>query len=56
MDAWLKPPAYTGKPPMLLTSPAMAERLKTEPEITVPDKSVLSLRITGAEGAGAVLP
>jgi uncharacterized protein (TIGR02302 family) len=49
MDAWLKPPAYTGKPPMLLTSPAMAERLKTEPEITVPDKSVLSLRITGAK-------
>lgn len=49
MDAWLKPPAYTGKPPMLLTSPAMAERLKIEPEITVPDKSVLSLRITGAK-------
>lgn len=49
MDAWLKPPAYTGKPPVLLTSPAMAERLKSEPEITVPEKSVLSLRITGAE-------
>jgi hypothetical protein len=49
MDAWLKPPSYTGKPPILLTSPAMAERLRTEPEITVPDKSVLSLRITGAE-------
>ena len=49
MDAWLKPPAYTAKPPMLLTSPAMAERLKLEPEITVPDKSVLSLRITGAK-------
>lgn len=49
MDAWLKPPAYTGKPPVLLTSPAMAERLKAEPEINVPDKSVLSIRITGAE-------
>jgi uncharacterized protein (TIGR02302 family) len=48
MDAWLKPPAYTAKPPVLLTSPAMAERLKVEPEINVPDKSVLSIRITGA--------
>lgn len=49
MDAWLKPPAYTGKPPMLLTSQAMTGRLKTEPEINVPDNSVLSLRITGAK-------
>jgi uncharacterized protein (TIGR02302 family) len=48
LDAWLKPPAYTGKPPLLLTSPAMAERLKTEPEIAVPEKSVLTLRMTGA--------
>jgi uncharacterized protein (TIGR02302 family) len=49
VDAWLKPPAYTGKPPVLLTSAAMAERLKAEPEITVPDTSVLSLRVTGAK-------
>ena len=49
MDAWLKPPAYTGKPPVLLTSQAMTERLKAEPEINVPDNSVLSLRITGAK-------
>jgi uncharacterized protein (TIGR02302 family) len=49
VDAWLKPPAYTGKPPVLLTSLAMQERLRTDPEITVPDKSVLSLRVTGAE-------
>jgi uncharacterized protein (TIGR02302 family) len=49
MDAWMKPPAYTGRPPLLLTSAAMAERLKAEPEIHVPDKSVLSLRITGAK-------
>jgi uncharacterized protein (TIGR02302 family) len=49
MDAWLKPPAYTARPPMLLTSPAMVQRLKAEPEISVPDKSVLSLRMTGAK-------
>jgi uncharacterized protein (TIGR02302 family) len=48
LDAWLKPPAYTGKPPVLLTSPAMTERLKTEPEIAAPEKSVLTLRIAGA--------
>lgn len=48
MDAWLKPPAYTGKPPMLLTSPAMQERLAREPDLTVPENAVLSLRITGA--------
>ncbi|MGL4591340.1 MAG: DUF4175 family protein, partial [Aestuariivirga sp.] len=36
MDAWLKPPAHTAKPPILLTSAAMVERLKAEPEILVP--------------------
>ncbi len=49
MDVWLKPPAYTAKPPVLLTSPAMTERLKAEPDITVPDKSILSLRVTGGQ-------
>ena len=49
LDAWLKPPAYTGKPPYLLTSAAMVERLKQEPEVQVPENSVLSLRITGAK-------
>lgn len=48
MDAWLKPPAYTGKTPFLLTSAAMVERLKQDSEIHVPENSVLSLRITGA--------
>jgi len=47
LDAWLKPPAYTGKPPLLLTSPAMIERLAAEPDIHVPEKSVLALRISG---------
>ena len=46
IDAWLKPPAYTAKPPLLLTSPAMIERLKTEPEIAVPENSTLALRIS----------
>jgi uncharacterized protein (TIGR02302 family) len=49
VDAWLKPPAYTGKTPVLLTSAAMTERLKQDPEISVPENSVLSLRVTGAK-------
>ena len=52
LDAWLKAPAYTGKPPLLLTSPAMKERLTREPDIAVPDKSVLTLRMTGAATPG----
>lgn len=49
MDAWLKPPGYTGKPPMLLTSPAMLERLATDPEILIPESSTLTLRVAGAK-------
>ncbi len=48
LDAWLKPPAYTGKPPVLLTSPAMAERLKVDPEIVTPENTSLTIRLTGA--------
>ena len=48
IDAWLKPPAYTGKPPLMLTSPAMLEKLAVEPEIVVPENAVLTLRLNGA--------
>ena len=48
LDAWLKPPAYTGKPPLLLTSAAEIERLKTDNEILVPENAVLTLRLDGA--------
>ena len=48
LDAWLKPPAYTGKPPLLLSSPAMVEKLKADNDLTVPEGSVLNLRVTGA--------
>ncbi|MEI8177672.1 TIGR02302 family protein [Aestuariivirga sp.] len=49
VDVWLRPPAYTGKPPFLLTSAAMAERLKQDPELHVPENAVMSLRITGGK-------
>lgn len=46
-DAWLKPPAYTGKPPLLLTSPAQLETLKREPVVTTPQGSHLVLHMQG---------
>ena len=48
LDAWLKPPAYTGKAPVMLTSPAMVERLAADPEILVPEDSVLALLLSSA--------
>lgn len=48
IDAWLRPPAYTGKPPLLLTSPAQREALKQNPVILVPAHSRLTLRVQGA--------
>ena len=49
LDAWLKPPAYTGKPPLLLTSPAQIEKLKTDSNIRIPENSGLVLRLDGAK-------
>ena len=49
LDAWLKPPAYTGKPPLLLTSPAQIEKLKTDSNILVAQNSGLVLRLDGAK-------
>lgn len=46
-DAWLKPPAYTGKAPVLLTSPAMIDKLRTDPEILTPENGILNLRVDG---------
>ncbi len=51
LDAWLKPPAYTGKAPLLLTSPAMVEKLKAQPEILTPENGVLNLRVQGTKDA-----
>jgi uncharacterized protein (TIGR02302 family) len=48
IDAWLKPPAYTGKAPMLLTSPAMKEKFATGAEVLVPENAAFTLRVNGA--------
>jgi uncharacterized protein (TIGR02302 family) len=49
VDAWLKPPSYTRKPPLLLTSKAMADKLEHDPEILAPENSVLNIRVVGAQ-------
>lgn len=46
IDAWVTPPAYTGKPPIFLTANAG----KDTPAISVPQGSELSLRVTGGPG------
>jgi uncharacterized protein (TIGR02302 family) len=48
LDAWLKPPSYTGKQPILLTSAAMRDKLSTSPEILIPENSSLSIRAVGS--------
>jgi uncharacterized protein (TIGR02302 family) len=49
IDAWLKPPSYTGKPPLLISSAAMREKLAGGADILVPENSTLTLRVEGAE-------
>ncbi len=46
IDAWVTPPAYTGKAPIFLTADANTDA----PVITVPAGSELSLRVTGGTG------
>ncbi len=48
LDAWLKPPTYTGQRPLLLTSPAQVLALKQNPQLTVPVNSQLTLRLNGS--------
>jgi uncharacterized protein (TIGR02302 family) len=49
LDAWLKPPAYTGRPPLLLTSPQMQAKLESGGVIEVPENAMLSLRLSGGD-------
>ncbi len=48
IDAWLRPPAYTGKPPLLLTSQAMREKLSSGVDVSIPENSSLTLHVQGA--------
>jgi len=46
IDAWVTPPAYTGKPPLFLT----ADANQAAATFTVPQGSDVSLRVTGGSG------
>lgn len=46
IDAWVTPPAYTGKPPIFLT----ADANQAIPTFSVPEGSDVSLRVTGGSG------
>ncbi len=55
IDAWLKPPAYTGKPPILLTSPAMTERFASGEPLQIPENAAFTVRVTGADKPSLVV-
>ena len=46
IDAWVTPPAYTGKAPVFLT----ADATQAAPVYTVPEGSDVALRVTGGSG------
>jgi len=52
LDAWVTPPSYTGKPPLMLAdgglTGARAQQERLQGSIEVPDKSVLIVRGSGA--------
>jgi uncharacterized protein (TIGR02302 family) len=49
VDAWITPPGYTGKPPILLTSEETMRRLAGKREIVVPENSALIVRFNNAK-------
>lgn len=49
LDAWITPPAYTGRPPVFLTSQKPGNQ-----SITVPESSILSVRFSGDGAKSAV--
>jgi uncharacterized protein (TIGR02302 family) len=48
LDAWITPPNYTGKAPVLLTSPETLRHLAETGEIVVPENSALIVRFNNA--------
>jgi uncharacterized protein (TIGR02302 family) len=48
VDAWIVPPSYTARPPVLLTGPAAERRLERDGEIAVPEASRLVVRLNNA--------
>ena len=47
IDAWVTPPLYTGKPPVILAGGFDGQSIR---QITTPEKSLLLVRVNGPEG------
>lgn len=52
IDAWVTPPAYTGKPPILLADGArsVAQTVGSDKAVEVPEHSILIIRASAASG------
>ena len=48
IDAWVTPPLYTAKPPIVLADGAGGQKIR---QLTTPEKSLLLIRINGRHGA-----
>jgi len=58
LDAWITPPAYTAKPPIMLADGGLSLAHLPEPgsgPLVVPDRSILIVRASGAGMRGLVL-
>jgi len=55
VDAWISPPAYTGRAPVLLTGEAQSARSGNGGEFLVPEGSALTVRINGARDGRVTL-
>jgi uncharacterized protein (TIGR02302 family) len=55
VDAWISPPAYTGRAPVLLTGETQSGRGGEDGEFLVPEGSSLTVRINGARDGRVTL-
>ncbi|WP_416797128.1 TIGR02302 family protein [Ciceribacter azotifigens] len=50
VDAWITPPAYTGRAPVFLTRRESGEDGGTPPAVSVPQHSRMTIRVSGGSG------
>jgi uncharacterized protein (TIGR02302 family) len=55
IDAWVAPPPYTGRPPIILPGQRQGEAARTSGTIAVPTGSVLVVRATGTKELNVVV-
>lgn len=55
IDAWVTPPQYTGRPPVILPGLRPGEQVRVQAPIAVPAGSVLLIRASGASGLEVAL-